>query len=56
MQVELLAKEGDTCEIGDVVSELPGQNSSSTSVGVCTMGRRMQCVGISVSSSRQGQK
>ena len=56
MKVELLAKEGETFEIGDVVSESPGQNSSPTSVDVWTMGRRMQCVGMSVSSSRQGQK
>jgi hypothetical protein len=34
MPVEVFAKEGETCEIGDVVSELPGQNSASTSVDV----------------------
>lgn len=34
MPVEVLAKEGETCEIGDVVSELPGQNRASTSVEV----------------------
>jgi hypothetical protein len=56
MTVELLAKEGETCEIGDVVSESPGQSSSPTSVAVWTIGRRMQCVGVSVSSRRQGQK
>lgn len=56
MPVELLAKEGDTCEIGDVASKSPGHNSSPTSVEVWTMGRRMHCVGMSVSSSRKGQK
>lgn len=34
MPVEVFAKEGETCEIGDVVSELPGQNRASTSVEV----------------------
>ena len=53
--IVLLAKEGETCEMGDIASEVPGLNVSSCSVGVCIIGRRMQCFGTSLSSSRQGQ-
>jgi hypothetical protein len=45
MPVVTLAKEGETCEIGDIVS---------SSEDVCTIGRRMQCDGMSDSSSKQG--
>lgn len=55
MPVELLGKEGETCEMGEVMSKSPGRSNSPPSVAVWTMGSRMQCVGISVSSSRQGQ-
>lgn len=56
MPVVTLAKEGETGEIGDIVSEWPGLKVIPSSENVCTIGRRMQCDGMSVSSSRQGQK
>jgi hypothetical protein len=56
MLVELRAKEGDTGEIGDVASRLLGQNTRFSSAEVCTIGRRMQCLGTSTSSSMRGQK
>jgi len=56
MAVVVLTREGEICDIGDIVSELPGLNISSSSVGACIIGRRIQCFGTSLSSSRRGQK
>lgn len=56
MPVVTLAKEGETCEIGDIIFDCPGLKVWSSSKDACTIGRRMQCDGMSVSSSRQGQK